>query len=112
MTINVLEHRKEHYEQGHLNYCLDNIAHHNTVEEWREYLQNEPIAYFTNTADYKLEEGVIKYEDEEGKHEYEVSLVITTQFTDYHIIHSATAPQSMFFLFNTLDDSLEMVYVD
>ncbi len=111
IKIEVDEFYKEFYEQGHLDYVLANLNRFDTTEEWKEWLQTEPIAYFNNTDDWEFIDGKILYsygsEDEES---YSPGLII---FLDTEILfHSPEGSQSMFYRLDPNGTDLEAIYVD
>jgi len=114
--IKIRADRAKFYEQGHLDYVIGNMIKYNTLEEWKEFLSNEPIAYFINSSDYtKTDDGIQYFNDDDDCTEqatYEISMVITDLFEGYTIYHSAEAPQSSFFAYNLETKEMEMIYVD
>ena len=115
MTIAVHDKFKEQYETGFLNFALSTYMKFDTIEEWDNYLNTEPVANFINHKDYTLVHGtkdipLITYkagtEDEE---QYEPTAVIT--HSNEIVYHSLYASPSMFFRHNP-DSTITMLYVD
>ena len=111
MKVLVDEFYKELYESGHLDYALSMLARQDSVDEWVEWLQHEPIAMFTNTEDYKRDDSHIVYDDGDHKPEkYLISMIIELDNGDT-LFHSAEGSQSMFYQLLP-DDSVRAIYID
>ncbi len=111
MIINTKQEHREWYEQGHLDYVLHNLQKQYAVEDWKEFLKHEPIGYFTDKKHWTIDNDIITYQDDEDEEVYQVSMTIELPNGET-LLHSAEAPQSMFFHITHDNNKLEMIYVD
>ena len=117
MTINIDPFFAEYYEQGHLDYAINEMARWNSVDEWVEYLKHEPIAFFQNTTEWTLvyngEENIVTWTDPEGsgeKEEHEVGMMIKMPNGDL-LLHCPNGSASMFYQPGE-DGTLRAIYID
>jgi len=112
MEIAIDEFYREFYAQGHLDFALKSMLQHESVVQWTEWLQTEPIAFFSNSTDWKFNKDKyqVEYEDGDEEEQYQVGMIVTLMNGD-KVLHSPEGSQSMFYHI-TGPTSVTAIYVD